>query len=244
MSTLAIAIAAVAIIISIANFAISRGFGSDEVHSHILVSASGSSSIHANKMIISVFANATGTNASSAVSNLSASINALNNTVTQNSGLMATLSSSSYSVSRGYYGNCSFKNVSALCKNSSFFYASSYLTISMYNTSGINELLMMLAPIKDVQVQGVQAALAPDTFNSTMLRALNIAMANATNQAIQVANGRIISVGNVTVSSSMVFYPYSYALAGSTSNIANEVFHVGNFTVSKSVTVDFTVDNK
>jgi uncharacterized protein YggE len=214
----------------------------------ITVSASGSLSANPAQATISLFLNATGSSSASAVSNLSAITGKLNATLTPfikgNSSMIQTLSYNVYPTT-----NCTnfptpypvYPTTTIYCTSPRKFYiASEYLLVTIPDASNADPALLGLSAINGVNVNNVAAQLSTQQQASLSQQALTLALSNATSQAQALAGSRQISVMNITVQNSNIYYPVSGVFAAARAS-SNQTFFPGRATVTKSVYVVFSM---
>ena len=204
------------------------GFGS--ATSVITLSATGSASAKPTQAEVSISVNGTGLTTSSAVQNMSATLNRFNSTIYKFlNGNMSLMETTYYSVYKPY-SYCPILpqrerlNVSpalypVICaKNSTGYTAAEDISVTLPSIDNTSAFLGAIAAIPNVYVASVSPALSSSQAASLRSAALTDALSNATSQADALLGpNAVIYSRNISVNS-YYSYPYgAYANSGSLS---------------------------
>ena len=223
---IAFLIAMVAIVYALA--VLQNGIGTHVKARIITVGATGYASAYPGEADIFLLVNGTGASTQVAVQNMSTTMAALNNTlqpyISRNVSNMKTIS---YAVSKPV--------------NSTLYVASEGLEVTVPGIANATSALLASTSMANVYVSGVQAALTPAQTSVLRVEAVQLALQNATAQALAVSKS--ISLQNVSISG---FYIHPFAeltgaelAAGAAPSSINSLFYGGLVGVTVSVSAQF-----
>ena len=247
-SLAAIAIVIVAIVMLFIAFAISSS--TPKQMPLIRIGASGTVTAVPNETSIYVYANGTGTTASSALANLSSIAGMLNQTI------IPLLNGNVSNIQTLYFNIY----VPPQCPNSTSYYRPYYciplggqkfyvaaedLLFNIPDSGNADSAIVKIAGFNGVSIGSVSAKLSTQQQMELSQQALAQALENATSQAQALAgSGTQISVVNITVNSGYIYPIYgagSVGVAVSPSPPKNQSFFPGTIEVSRSITVIFGI---
>ncbi len=219
--------------------------GAPQHLSLISVSASGSVSAVPSEAQIYVVLNATGANAASAVSNLSAIAAALNTTLLPFlNGNASAIQTQSYNVYPA--SNCTpiyypiYPSTTTICPSQRRFYSAiESLLITLPQASSASAAISGISRIGGVSISDASAKLSAQQQTSLSQQALTLAIQNATSQATALSSGAILHVQNITVQNGYIYYPYGVFSAANAAS--NQTFFAGTATVTKNIYVVFSM---
>lgn len=216
------------------------GGGTSTVNmNQLTISASGTVSNSSSQASMYLIVNGTGTTSQLAVQNISATLNKFNSTILKYvNGNLSRISTSYFNVYKNY--------------NKTGYTATEGLNLILPNIKNVSGAISSLSNISDLYVVGASPQLSDAQTSAMRIRALSLAMSNATAQAYAlIGNNETIYATNISVNNYRIF-PYGYALGASSAvvpsgapvqNINSSVptqFYGGTSQVTESVTVVFT----
>ena len=252
----AVMVLAVLIVFSFGAHGSGNGLG--RATSAITLGATGTAHAKPSQAQISISINGTGPATSSAVQNLSATLNRFNSTVYRFlNGNTSLIETTYYSVYKPYSycpilpqktgSNASSALYPVICaKNSTGYTAAEDISVTLPNISNTSAFLGAIASIPNVYVASVNPMLSNSQASSLRSAALSDAIANATSQAYALLGpNAVIYSRNISVNS-YYSYPYGYAssgaLAGSVQGRNATIgpqFYTGTSQVTESISVVF-----
>lgn len=195
----------------------------------ITVSATGYAPTYPGEAQLFLLVNGTGDTTQVAVQNLSATMSSLNYTLMPYIGAnVSNMKTVSYTVSK--------------LKNSTLYEASEGIEVTVPGIANATHALLGVTSTPNVYVSSVRAALTTAQTSTLRTEAIQLALQNATLQALAVSEN--ISMTNVSISGVYV-YPFasltgSEFAAGATAATVNSLFYGGLAGVTVSINTQFT----
>ncbi len=215
---------------------------------HIEVAASGYAYGTADQAVVLIEANGTGNTSQQAVSNLAATLDQLNTTVLGYvNGNLSNVQTQSLST---YYQQCyppttypaynytvpSTTTITYSCR--SHYVAQESMQVTLQSTMNVGSLVANVSSIPNVLVSSVYPRISAQQATSLRDAALKNALANATQQAIVLANGGTnLTVLNVSVSN---YFVYPMALGASVQSASGPAYYSGRYQVDESINAQFS----
>jgi len=204
---------------------------------YLTISASGTVSNRSTEGIIDAMINGTGRTNEAAVQNISATLLQFNKTIYQYvNGNLSDISTNYFNVYKAY--------------NSSNYTAMEDIEVTIPSINNVSAALGALSAIPNVYPSAISTQLTNNQISAMRVKALSLAMQNATEQARAVIGNGTITATNISVNN-YYFYPYRYGLgavpaaSGAGGSYTTTVtippqFYGGTSQITESVTVVFS----